>query len=163
MTKSKLGIDFNKVQRARDVAAKIAADVQGFADDYTTVAVERTLCRLVGVDNVDDAGAPLPNVLVDDLKNKNVLEHGALFFLGNTILETGQSPHQIAERVASENLDITTFAFHSQEEIAQALKPFVDASIRQITERRKKREHYLATIGEGSRPYLYVIVARGNI
>ncbi len=163
MTKSKLGIDFNKVQRARDVAAKIAADVQRFADDYTTVAVERTLCRLVGVDNVDDAGAPLPNVLVDDLKNKNVLEHGALFFLGNTILETGQSPHQIAERVASENLDITTFAFHSQEEIAQALKPFVDASIRQITERRKKREHYLATIGEGSRPYLYVIVATGNI
>lgn len=163
MQKSKLGIDFNKVQHARNVAGKIAADVQNFADNYTTVAVERTLCRLVGIDNVDDTGAPLPNVLVDDLKSKNVLEHGVLFFLGNAVLETGQSPQQIAERVASESLDITAFPFRSREEVAQALQPFVNASIKQISERRKKREHYLATIGEGSRPYLYVIVATGNI
>lgn len=160
---SKVGIDFNKVQHARTVAGKIAAEVQNFADDYTTVAVERTLCRLVGVDNVDDTDAPLPNVLVDDLKSKNVLEHGVLFFLGNAIIETGQSPQQIAERVASEGLDITGFPFHSKEEVAKALKPYVDASIEQISGRRKKRENYLNTIGEGSRPYLYVIVATGNI
>lgn len=160
---SKVGIDFTKVQHARDVAGKIAVEVQRFVDNYTTVAVERTLCRLVGIDNVDDTDTPLPNVLVDDLKNKNVLEHGALFFLGNAIIETGQTPQQLAERVASESLDITAFPFRSNEEVAKALRPYVNASIKQITERRQKREHYLATIGEGSRPYLYVIVATGNI
>ena len=163
MQKSKVGIDFEKVQYARNIAGKIAAKVQNFVDNYTTVAVERTLCRLVGIDNVDDAGAPLPNVLVDDFKNKNVLEHGVLFFLGNAILETGQSPQEIAERVALENLDLTSFPFHTKDEIAQALQPFVNASIKQITDKRKKRENYLATIGEGRRPYLYVIVATGNI
>lgn len=160
---SKVGIDFTKVQHARDVAGKIAVEVQRFVDNYTTVAVERTLCRLVGIDNVDDTDTPLPNVLVDDLKNKNVLEHGALFFLGNAIIETGQTPQQLAERVASESLDITAFPFRSNEEVAKALQPYVNASIKQITERRQKREHYLATIGEGNRPYLYVIVATGNI
>ncbi|MDD4535993.1 MAG: lysine 5,6-aminomutase subunit alpha [Petrimonas sp.] len=163
MVKSKLGIDFNKVKYARDVAGRIAADIERFADNYTTVAVERTLCRLVGIDDVDDTGVPYPNVLVNDLKSKNVLEHGILFFLGNAVVETGLLPQQIAEQVASGNLDITAFPFHSREEIACALQPFVDASVRQITERRKKRGRYLETIGEGSRPYLYVIVATGNI
>lgn len=160
---SKLGIDFKKVEHAREVARKIADGVQAFVDNYTTVAVERTLCRLVGIDDIDADGVPLPNVLVDDLRNKNALENGALFYLGNAIAATGQSPQQIAERIAGENLDITTFPFRERDEIATALKPFIDASIAQIKDRRRKRENYLSTIGEGTRPYLYVIVATGNI
>lgn len=160
---SKLGIDFTKVQHARGIAKNIADGVQRFADNYTTVAVERTLCRLVGIDNTDADGVPLPNILVEDLKNKNVLDHGALFFIGNAIIETGKSPQQIAEQISAGDLDITVFPFRSQNEIANALKPYIDASINQIKERRSKREHYLETIGEGSRPYLYVIVATGNI
>ena len=45
--KSKLGIDFDKVGHAREMARKIADQVQDFVDGYTTVAVERTLCRLL--------------------------------------------------------------------------------------------------------------------
>lgn len=163
MQQSKLGIDFEKVRHARGIARKIADDVQLFVDNYTTVAVERTLCRLVGIDNVDADDVPLPNVLVDDLRNKNVLEHGALFFLGNAIIETSQTPQQLVERVASESLDITAFPFRAPHEIAAALKPFVQESIERITERRRKRERYIQTIGEGTKPYLYVIVATGNI
>ena len=48
--KSKLGIDFDKVGHAREMARKIADQVQDFVDGYTTVAVERTLCRLLGID-----------------------------------------------------------------------------------------------------------------
>ena len=59
MQESKLGLDFNKVAHAKDVARKIALDVQSFVDQYTTVAVERTLCRLLGVDGVDDNTVPL--------------------------------------------------------------------------------------------------------
>ena len=160
---SKLGIDFTKVQHARGIAKSIADDVQRFADNYTTVAVERTLCRLVGIDNTDADGVPLPNILVEDLKNKNVPEHGVLSFIGNAIIETGKSPQQIAEQISAGDLDITAFPFRSQSEIENALKPFIDTSINQIKERRNKREHYLKTIGEGTRPYLYVIVATGNI
>lgn len=163
MQKSKLGIDFKDVEYARSVARKIADGVQDFVKDYSTVAVERTLCRLIGVDNVDANGVPLPNVLVDDLKSKGVLEHGVLFFLANAMAATKLSAQQIAEKVGTGEMDITSFPYISKEEVAKTLKPSVEESITKISDRRKKREHYLATIGEGPKPYLYVIVATGNI
>ena len=96
--KSKLGIDFNKVEHARGVAHKIANQVQDFVNGYTTVAVERTLCRLLGIDGVDANAVPLPNVLVDELKEKNVLGEGVLFFIGNAVVETGLTPQELAEQ-----------------------------------------------------------------
>ena len=53
MRKSKIGLDFNKVDSAKNLARQIAEDVQNFVNQYTTVAVERTLCRLIGIDGVD--------------------------------------------------------------------------------------------------------------
>lgn len=50
---SKLGLDFQKVEYARGLAKGIAEDVQSFVEQYTTVAVERTLCRLMGIDGID--------------------------------------------------------------------------------------------------------------
>lgn len=73
MQKSKVGIDFSKVEYARSIAGEIAGNVQTFVEQYTTVAVERTLCRLIGIDGVDGNAVPLPNVLVDHLKDRNVL------------------------------------------------------------------------------------------
>ena len=160
---SKLGIDFNKVQHARDLSKTIAAEVQAFVNNYTTVAVERTLCRLVGIDGIDANAVPLPNVVVEEIRNKNALENGVLHFLGNAMIETGKSPQEIAEQIAVGKLDITAFPFRSQEEISAVLMPIVTENIERIKSRRQRREHYLATIGEGSKPYLYVIVATGNI
>ena len=54
MQKSKVGLDFTEVEHARDVARRIAGQVQDFVEDYTTVAVERTLCRFLGIDGIDD-------------------------------------------------------------------------------------------------------------
>ena len=161
--KSKLGIDFNQVEHARSVARKIADGVQDFVEGYTTVAVERTLCRLIGIDGVDANAVPLPNVVVEELREKNVLGEGALFFLGNAIVETGLTPQQIAEEIAAGKLDITRSAVCTAAEREAALKPYIDASIAKIAANRQRRENYIATIGEGPRPYLYVIVATGNI
>ena len=60
---SKLGLDFKKVEYARGLAKNIADDVQAFCEQYTTVAVERTLARLMGIDGVDESDVPLPNVV----------------------------------------------------------------------------------------------------
>ena len=98
MQKSKLGLDFEKVEYARSLAKGIAQDVQTFVEQYTTVAVERTLCRLMGIDGVDDNDVPLPNVVVEALKDKGVLGEGALFFIANAMIQTGLKPQQIAER-----------------------------------------------------------------
>lgn len=163
MQRSKLGLDFEKVNHAKGISKQIAEDVQKFVDNYSTVAVERTLCRLLGIDGVDSNQVPLPNVLVDELKDKGVLNQGVIFFLGNAVLETGLTPQQIAEKVSASQLDITRLPVNSIDEIMAAIQPFVDKSIKAIKERSDKRQNYLKTIGEGTKPYLYVIVATGNI
>ncbi len=163
MQQSKVGLDFKKVEYAKQVARNIADDVQGFVDQYTTVAVERTICRLLGVDGVDANGVPLPNVLVDQIKENGVLGEGIVFFLGNAMIESGLQPQEIAEQVADGKMDITKMKVHSQAEINAKLQPIIDANIERIKARRARREKYLSTIGEGPKPYLYVIVATGNI
>ena len=161
--KSKLGIDFNQVEHARDVARKIANGVQDFVEGYTTVAVERTLCRLIGIDGVDANAVPLPNVVVEELREKTYWAKAPCFFLGNAIVETGLTPQQIAEQIAAGKLDITRSAVCTAAEREAALKPYIDASIAKVAANRQRRENYIATIGEGPRPYLYVIVATGSI
>lgn len=163
MKKSKVGIDFGKVDYARGLAKKIADDVQGFVEQYTTVAVERTLARLMGIDNVDANDVPLPNVVVDSIQAKGVLSHGILFFLANAMAATGDTPQRLAERVAAEQLDLTSFPFLPFAEREKILAPYVKESLDRIKARRNRREEYLRTLGEGPRPYLYVIVATGNI
>jgi len=160
---SKLGLDFKRVEHARNLSGKIAAEVQKFVDNYTTVAVERTLCRLMGIDGVDSNEVPLPNIVVDDLKEKGVLNQGALYFLGNAMAATGLSPQQVAEGISDGTIDITRVTAQNKEKIESVLAPVIEESINRISKRRMRREEYLNTIGEGPKPYLYVIVATGNI
>lgn len=163
MQKSKLGINFGKVERARGVARNIALDVQEFVANYTTVAVERTLCRLLGIDGTNADAVPLPNVVTEHIRTKGGLSEGVMFWLGNAVIETGLSPQQLAEKIAAGETDLTLLKIHPNDKIQEALKPWVEASIARIRERRSRREKYLSTIGEGAKPYIYVIVATGNI
>lgn len=160
---SKLGLDFTKVEYARGLAKKIADQVQEFVEQYTTVAVERTLSRLMGIDGVDENQVPLPNVVVDTLKEKGVLSEGVLFFIANAMIQTGLKPQQIAEQVAAGKLDITKVVTRDQKKIAETLQPVIDENVNKIRARHDRRDHYLNTIGEGPKPYLYIIVATGNI
>lgn len=160
---SKLGLDFKKVEEAKQVSKHIADDVQKFVEDYTTIAVERTLCRLLEIDGVDKNDVPLPNVFTEFLKEKGVLNQGVLYYLGNTIAETGLSPQQIAEKVSLGELDPTQLSTRTKTEIEAAVQPYIDKSVERIKNNRKRRENYISTIGEGAKPYIYVIVATGNI
>src|SRR3989339_1107215 len=160
---SKLGLDFKRVDYARELASGIASNVQEFVESFTTVAVERTLCRMAGIDGTDSNEVPLPNVMTDFLKERGVINQGVLFYIANAMVNTGLSPQEIAEKVAGGQLDITTLPIVSEESIKEALKPIIEQCIKRITDRKQRREKYLETLGEGSKPYLYVIVATGNI
>lgn len=160
---SKLGLDFKKVEHAKSLAQEIANEVQAFVESKTTVAVERTLCRLMGIDGVDENQVPLPNVIVDDLKSKGVLGEGVLFYIANAMVNTGLNPQEVAEKVAAGALDLTKIEVADKAALDNVLQPVIDSSIAKIRARRERRENYLNTIGEGPKPYLYVIVATGNI
>ena len=161
--KSKLNLDPAQIDEARSCAARIASSMQGFIDKHSTVSTERTVLRLLGVDGVDDVDTPLPNVVVDQLNNAGVLSKGTAFWMGNAMIQTGLAPQEIAEKMSAGELDITKLLIADKKEIEDRIMPVVAESLKVIRTQTEAREKYLATIGEGKRPYLYVIVATGNI
>ena len=161
--KSKLNLDPKVVDSARAHAAHIANDMQEFIDRHTTVSTERTILRLLGVDGVDDVDNPLPNVVVDQIKEAGALPTGVAYLIGNAVVQTGKTPQEIAEEMSAGKLDITKLPTCTMEEAEEALKPFIKATFDRIDMQKAKREEYLKRIGEGPEPYLYVIVATGNI
>ena len=161
--KSKLNLDPKVVDSARAHAAHIAHDMQEFIDRHTTVSTERTILRLLGVDGVDDVDNPLPNVVVDQIKEAGALPTGVAYLIGNAVIQTGKTPQEIAEEMSAGKLDITKLPTCTMEEAEEALKPFIKATFDRIDMQKAKREEYLKRIGEGPEPYLYVIVATGNI
>ena len=163
MRKSKLGLDFQKVDHAKKLAGAIANDVQEFVNQYTTVAVERTLCRLIGIDGIDANDVPLPNVVVNELQEKGVLKEGVLFYMGNAIIETQMTPQALAEAISEGKIDITKLKINKLDNIKNAIAPYIDQCMERIKSNVARRNEYLNTLGEGSKPYIYVIVATGNI
>ena len=161
--KSKLNLDPNKVAHARESAHKIAESMQEFIDRHTTVSTERTILRLLGIDGVDEVDTPLPNVVVDQILDAGGLPRGVAYWIGNAMIQTGKQPQEIAEEMAAGNLEITKLPLASKEEAEAKIMPKVHESLKIIRAQTEKRNHYLETIGEGRRPYLYVIVATGNI
>jgi len=160
---SKLGLDQRLVEQARASAAKVAVDTQRFIDLHTTVAVERTVCRLLGIDGVNAVDVPLPNVVVDHLNARDILSDGAALRLGNAMAELGLSPQEIAEGIDRGEIDLAAMPVHSEEEIRAAIAPAVNASLARIRANVAKRQEYLTRFGDKEGPYLYLIVATGNI
>ena len=161
--KSKLNLDPKVVESARNHARNIAHDMQEFIDRHTTVSTERTILRLLGVDGVDDVETPLPNVVVDHIKDAGGLPRGVAYWIGNAMIQTGLTPQEIAEKVATGELELTKLDTASPEEAKEAIMPTVHEALSKIKAQTKKREEYLERLGEGPEPYLYVIVATGNI
>ena len=160
---SKLNLNRNLVDKARESARRIAEDTQNFIDLHTTVTVERAVCRLLGIDGVNALEVPLPNVVVDHLFDKGLLPGGAAYYIGNAMTETGMNPQQIAESIDRGELDLSAVAPHSIEEIRAAVMPVAEATAERIRTNVAKRNDYLNSFGDKTDPYLYVIVATGNI
>lgn len=160
---SKLGLNFELVDKARASAAHVAADVQGFINEHTTVTTERAVCRLLGIDGVNEMDVPMPNVVVDHLMANGLLPVGASWHIGNAMVETSLDPQAIAEKIDKGEIDLSKLPAHSDAEIRKAIKPYVDKTIARINKNVGARNAYLKDFGDKEGPYLYVIVATGNI
>ncbi len=161
--KSKLNLNLAVVDKARQFARDIAADTQKFIEKHTSVTIERTCARLLGVDGVDSQGVPLPNILVDNIRDNNGLALGISAYLGNAMIQTGKTPQQIAEAVANGELDVTRLKMAEMFEIRARIDEIAVQTVERIRNNRRQREEYLGRFGDKQGPYLYVIVATGNI
>lgn len=163
MQESKLHLNHELVDKARASAARVAEDTQAFIDLHTTVTVERAVLRLLGVDGVDKDGVPLPNAVVDHMVSRGLLENGAAYAIGNALFELGLTPQQVAETVSGGSLDLAALPARPPEEVRAAIFPYAKQTALRIQKNVAKRNRYLAEFGDKEGPYIYVIVATGNI
>ncbi|MFY9364910.1 MAG: lysine 5,6-aminomutase subunit alpha, partial [Bacteroidales bacterium] len=86
-----------------------------------------------------------------------------LHFLAHALYRTGKTPNQVAQDLAAGAADLYKERSCPSHKIKEVLQPFIEDSITRIKNKRKEREDRLQRLGEGPRPYIYVIVATGNI
>jgi beta-lysine 5,6-aminomutase alpha subunit len=159
----KLNLDPEWIRRAREAAGRIADEVDGFVQERTTVAVERTVLRLFGVDGVDGEGIPLPNRVVEAVQAAGDLSAGAArpFLCG--LLQTGLGANELAQAVACGSVSLSALPAAPETEIRALGRKLAVSALAGIARNRRLRRRLIRRLGEGPQPYLYVIVATGNI
>lgn len=158
---SHLNLDQSQIDRARASAKRIGRQVFDEMNRHTTTTVERATLRLLGIDGVDENWVPLPNRVVEHLQAQGLLQHGAADAVAAAMLEQGWTAQQVAEAVAKGTLTLTrpkNEAAARQQAIAMAQQ-----RCEQIAGQRAFRDSQVKDLGEGSFPWLYLIVATGNI
>lgn len=159
----KLTLDEKRIAHGRELAAKIAEQIQEHIDTHSTVTVERAVLRLLGIDGVDQAGVPLVNGVVEQLQKAGALGKGAIYWVANAMLYSNLPPQQIAEDVIAGKLALEKLPKKSYEEITTFAENLAETALSKISARRKERENFISSLGKGPEPMLYVIVATGNV
>lgn len=160
---TKLGLDEKMIRRGRDAARQIADMVHEYISERTTIAVERTVLRLFGVDGVNAEGVPLPNVIADEIHAAGQLSGGVTRLFVNGLLQTKLSVQELAESVADGTVNLVELPLASEEEIVSTAEQLAATRLNLVAQNRHTRDDYLERLGEGNQPYIYVIVATGNI
>ncbi|MBD1372057.1 lysine 5,6-aminomutase subunit alpha [Hazenella sp. IB182357] len=159
----KLLLDQAQIDRAREAASQIAHGVDSYIKNRSTIAVERTVLRLLGIDGVDAEYVPLPNVVVEHLLEQNVLDIGVTKWMINAVVQLKLTPQEVAERVANGSLRLTDLPWIDENQLIAEGEKWARTSLDHIQNVRQKRTALIRRLGEGKAPQLYVIVATGDI
>ena len=157
-----LSIDLKTVAACRELASAIVEPVEAFIGAHSTVAVERSVLRLLGVDGVGADEVPVPNLIVDALDAQQ-RSHGAALAFGKALAQTGLEPAALGDRLASGELDLHQFDAVPAAAAREVARKYAKRSLDRISQRRDERRERLERFPQGEPPLLYVIVASGNI
>jgi beta-lysine 5,6-aminomutase alpha subunit len=156
----KLGLPADQIERCRGHARRVADGVRRETERFTTVATERTVLRLLGVDGVDTDDVPIPNRVVAALQATGRLNRGAAVWMGSA-LALGAGDAAEAAELLSDPARAGSLAEHPG--WRDAVAPLVESTRARIRANRAERERRLAAHPPEPLPLLYAIVATGNI
>jgi len=160
----KLDLDPGVIAACRAAASQIAGQVGDEIAGKTTVSVERTLARLLGVDGANELEAPLPNVLVDHVRDRGELSRGIAHWVGNALLaDPTTTPQAIAEVVDRGELDLCGLPRAGADAIAARITREYEQRIARMSERMQERRELRERLGESPPPLRYVLTATGNV
>jgi beta-lysine 5,6-aminomutase alpha subunit len=159
----KLGLDPATVREARRLARKAAAPVEKLARTHTTVSVERAVLRLAGMTGADAEGIPWVNRLVDAVRADTGLEHGVALPVWDALRRERLDLAELAVKAAHGDVRFALPEGRQAERAAAAARRAVATGIGRIDRNRVARERMLDRIGDPSFPWVYLIVATGDI
>jgi beta-lysine 5,6-aminomutase alpha subunit len=157
-----LNIDRGVVADARRLAGAIVAPVSGFIAGHSTVSVERSVLRLLGVDGVTADDVPLANAAVEAAGAER-LRAGAAGWVGALCAESGLAPAEAVRALLGGTFDAAVADGAPVSAGRGALAGPVAGALGRVDAERVERAARLARLPQGPAPLLYVIVASGNI
>ncbi|MCF8001319.1 MAG: lysine 5,6-aminomutase subunit alpha [Halanaerobiales bacterium] len=159
----KLDLEQELIDSCREYTSEIADEIGKKISNNTTTSVERTVLRLLGVDGVDQHGIPLPNVIVEKVKEAGELDKGISYWFGNALLETDLNVQSLAEEISKGDVDLFNIHKRDKKEVYDYIYNLAKEKAARIKENVKKRNELMEKYPPGPQPWLYVIVATGNI
>ena len=159
---AKLHLDAGVVEACRQAAALIAGRMAEETAGKTTLSVERAVTRLLGVDGISELDIPLPNALVDHVRDGGELGRGIAYWLGNAMLQTSRGAQEIAEAVGAGELNICSLAPAEDWAIRELVEGECRRRMGPIRRRMEERREQRERLG-GPPPLRYVLSATGNV
>jgi beta-lysine 5,6-aminomutase alpha subunit len=156
-----LQLDARLAARARVAAEAIADDIQRHIEDHTTDTTERATLRLLGISGVNEIDVPLVNVVVEQARD--LLPGGIMRPFVDLMLQTGKTAQQAAEAVAAGKARLAPVPPERRAAAEARAAGLAAEGVERIDAVRSRRNLLVAMTGEPLKPYVYVIVATGNI
>ena len=163
-----LGLDPAVVTRARALAEKAAAPVEELAHTHTTVSVERSVLRLAGCEGADtgyDAlDIPWVNRLVDATLDQVGLESGVALPIGDALIQAGtEDLATLAEQALHGKLMLRQPTGADADAARALMRRLAGHGVARIDSQRATRDQRLERLGDPPKPWIYLIVATGDI
>lgn len=158
---SKLNLDRDRVESCRVLAKKIATRVQEVVNRHTTVSVERSVLRLLGVEE-SYKGMPLVNLVIDSLTEAQ-LSKGIFYWVGRALAHQKTTPISICLKVAEKRLKWDSLPEADFEKIREVTEPLARQAVIKLEAVADERRRLLEKDPRKKTPLKYLIVATGNI
>ena len=159
-----LYLDEAQVLRCRELAARVVQGVFDFIDRHTTVSIERTVLRLLGIAGAGPRGVPLCNLMVDRIRQvPGALEKGAAYWYGRALsARKAASPLDLLDAM-SMVLRAPPAGEDEERRLREDVRGETRAACDELLSRVRARAALRRELGTGTPPLKYVIVATGNI
>jgi beta-lysine 5,6-aminomutase alpha subunit len=164
MMPGKLNLDPAVIATARQRARQAVAPVIQLTTTHTSVSVERATLRLAGLTGADSEHIPWVNRLLDAVRADVGLEHGVMLPVFHA-LASGSYPNlrTLAERSATGEVRFEVPTGTDATTAARASRHAVGHGISLIDAQRRRRDHLLTDLEDPPTPWIYLIVATGDI
>jgi beta-lysine 5,6-aminomutase alpha subunit len=161
---TRLDLDPSVVATARRLARRAAGPVVQLARTHTTVSIERAVLRLAGLTGADAEGIPWVNRLTDAVQDQVGLAGGVTVPVWDALL-TGRYADlsELAQKASTGGAAFQAPTGDRAERARRAGRASVARGIERIDANRRAREWLIAALGDPPKPWIYLIVATGDI